>query len=323
MSFRLSRMFCFAALGAFCLGLAGCDWETSSDSYNSRYNFLNFSGVYRGVNGGLLVTDYSSELSSPSGEGSIGTTNNVASEQIATGNGVKDDFAGSLDQNNIIPGSLSIEVQGNVWTFTDPAPFEGVLVAAEGASGNINYDTGAWSLNFNGTAPDNGVKIVASYKYFLEPESTDDDAALGTGSGVRGNATSGVSGAEIYAFNVEHYGNKVRITDNNGKVYDGSFGDIRSAGGVNQDGVAAGATPLAGDTYVANFSAEGVSAAGKKVRLAGNFQGLIQSADGSTAVLDDRLMLGTWIESNGRTGDINGEASPITITIPTSTTTTP
>lgn len=316
MSFCILRRSVVCGLAVLSAGLSGCEWDSSSGT-NSRYNFVNFSGVYRGINGGLLVTDYSSELSTPSGEGSVGSTNNVASEQIATGNGIKDQFAGSLDQNNVVAGTLTIEAQGTVFTFTDPEPFDGVLVAAEGASGNINYNSGAWSLDFNGLAPDNGKKIVASYKYYLEPESTDPDT--GTGSGTRGNATSGVSGAEIYSFTIEHYGNDLRVIDNNGKTYSGKLGDVRSTSGVNQDSTTASVD--AGDSFIANYDVTGKSAAGKSVTMAGTLQGVVQSVSGQSGILDSRQMFGTWIEANGVNGDIQGEASPITINISSNTST--
>jgi len=316
---RLMSVAASAMAVALVLPLAGCDWTSNTDGgFSSRYNFLNFSGVYRGVNGGLLVTDYSSEITTPDGEGSVGATNNVGSEVIAKGNGVSTAFAGFLDQNNIIEGSLTITTVG--YTFTD-ANSDDNLEGSFGAFGTINYDTGQWSLNFDGFVLANGANITASYKYFIEPEST--TPSKGTGSGPLGNATSGTTGAKIFAFTVEHFGNRITIIDNNGKEYSGSFGDIRTTSGVNQDNFGSDAQTIsAGDSFIGTYSVEGISAAGKKVTMVGTFQGIIQSAIEGRATLDDRLMLGTWIEENGRTGNINGESSPISITIPTTTTTT-
>lgn len=318
---RLMSVAASAMAVALVLPLAGCDWTSNTDGgFSSRYNFLNFSGVYRGVNGGLLVTDYSSEITTPDSEGSVGSTNNVTFEVLAKGNGSSTKFSGRLDQNNVIRGSISITAVG--FTFTD-ADGNGTLLDSgdSGAFGNINYDTGQWTLDFNNNALANGADIVASYKYFIEAEPT--TPSKGTGSGPLGNATSGTTGAKIFAFTVEHFGNRITVIDNNGKEYRGSFGDIRTTSGVNQDNFGSDAQTIsAGDSFIGTYSVEGISAAGKKVTMVGTFQGIIQSAIEGRATLDDRLMLGTWIEENGRTGNINGESSPIAITIPTTTTTT-
>lgn len=307
------------ALAALSAAVIGCDWTSNTDDFNSRYNYVNFSGVYRGINGGLLVTDYSSEIDTPVSEGSVGSTNNVASETIAKGNGASTSFSGFLDQNNILAGSLTISAAG--YTFTDPEG-DGTLAAQDGAFGNINYGSGQWDINFNGVAPGNGVNIVASYKFVIEPEQG--NAQTGTGSGPLGNATSGASGAEIYAFTVEHYGNRIRIVDNNGASYEGDFGDIRTTSGLNQDNqddIAQQNAPLPGDTFIGSFTATGVSKAGKQVKMTGTFQGVVETTAEGTFVMGDRQMLGTWIETNGRTGNITGEASPITIVVPQTTTT--
>ncbi len=76
-----------------------------------------------------------------------------------------------------------------------------------------------------------------------------------------------------------------------------------------------------GDSIVAQFSAEGVSAANYQVTIAGTLQGVVGGASGAT-YLNNRQMFGTWMEEGGRTGDINGEASPIVVTTTATTTTT-
>ena len=112
LSFGACRSAILGSLAVVCAGLVGCEWESTSDSYNSRYNFVNFSGVYRGVNGGLLVTDYSSEVATPEGEGAVSSTNNITGETVATANGVDTVYAGRLNQNNVVPGTLSITAAG-------------------------------------------------------------------------------------------------------------------------------------------------------------------------------------------------------------------
>ena len=310
LSFGACRSAILGSLAVVCAGLVGCEWESTSDSYNSRYNFVNFSGVYRGVNGGLLVTDYSSEVATPAGEGAVASTNNITGETTATCNGSDTVYAGRLDQNNVVPGTLSIT--GGGFTFSD-VDADGNLESTGGAFGFINYSTGQWSVDFNGVAPADGVNIRATYAYIIEAE--DGGPSAGTGSGQLGNATSGASGAEIYAFTVEQYGNLVNLIDNNGRKYEGKFGDVRSTSGVNQDDAGSGLVAAAGDSFIAKFEANGVSAAGKQVNIVGNFQGVVSSVSGRSGVLDARQLFATWIEENGRTGNVTGQASPITITL--------
>ena len=307
--------------------VAGCEWTGGGgvDSWNDRYNFLNFSGVYRGINGGLLITDYSSELSTGSETpGSPGSTNNITGERIGTGNGSSTVFSGMVDHSPVNAGSLSINASG--FSFTDDDG-DGSLSVNGGASGNFNYDTGQFNLTFP-AALDDGVKIVASYQYTIS--GTSGTTSSGTGSGTRGNATSGTSKKPIYSITVEQAGNVLRLTDSNGATYDGELGDIRSAGGVDQDNTQQNGgvyVPSAGDEFVGSFTAEGVSAAGYTVKIVGTLQAVVQSSSQvsgstgsggetpsySTVVLEQRKMYGTWIESGGRTGDIVGESSPVTV----------
>lgn len=45
------------------LGFMGCEWSSSSgnESWSSSYDWVNFSGVYRGADNSLLVTDYTTK----------------------------------------------------------------------------------------------------------------------------------------------------------------------------------------------------------------------------------------------------------------------
>ncbi len=294
------------------LGLVGCEWDSGGDGVSGRYNFVNFSGVYRGINGGLLVTDYSSEIPPAGGVNGSTTTNFVAGETVASGNGSSSTFNGELDHDNIVPGSLTISGAG--FTFTDVDADE-VLTGEDGTSGTITYSTGQWSLNYKDNIPASGASMKAKYNYIVDAASSDESDY--TGSGASGTATSGASGKSIYAFTVEHYGADLRIIDNNGKEYKGKLGDVRSTSGVNQDNNGTLVVD-AGDTFIGNFEAKGTSAAGKSVTIAGTLQAVVQTTSGQSGILDARQMFGTWIESNGRTGDVQGEASPITITIPNS-----
>jgi hypothetical protein len=297
---------------AVCLAVialsAGCEWTSGggTEDWNNRYNFLNFSGVYRGLGGGLLVTKYTTGGTA----GIPGSTNTVTGETIATGNGSSTTFAGSLKNKPVIAGSLTIAAAS--YQFSDPDG-DGVLTGTSGASGSINYGTGQWSLTFNGVAIDSGTPIVASYQFVRQ------------GTPATAGDVKGSSGKAISSFAVEHIGNVVNIVDNNGASYGGNLGDIRGTGGANQDsvGTTPPSVPLAGEEFIASFEAEGVSSAGMRVHMVGTFQGTVQSVREPTEdlsgalVLGARVMFGTWIEDGGVTGDIQGEASPISSVLTT------
>lgn len=273
--------------------MAGCDWSTGGgvDGYNSRYNWVDFSGVYRGYNGGLLVTDYTATPGTP------GVTNIVSSERVGTGNGSASAFSGVVNRKPVVPGTFSITAGGI--TLVDNG--SGTL-AGGGSSGSINYGTGAWSVQF-AFPLDNGTAILASYQYSV------------SGSSGSGGAGPGSSGVSIYSFTVFQTGEDLRIVDNNGNEYLGYIGNTLVSEGNNST------APVVGTTVVAQYEASGISKAGVSVNLVGTFQGVVQDSTGNQIALSERRMFGTWIEVDGKTGDINGEASPIIITADTGSTT--
>ena len=276
--------------------LTGCEWTSGGgvDSWSDAYNWVNFSGVYRGIGGGVLVTDYTATPGTP------GVTNSVTGQNIDTGDGGHN-YSGSLGHGSIVPGSLKITAGG--YTLTDNG--SGVLSGGGGA-GTISYGNGAWSINMGTHVIDSGTPIYASYQYTV------------SGAGGSGGAGSGASGRTIYSFTVQHQGQNLSIVDNNGKTYTGNFGTISSSGGANQNNQS---TPATGDTITGTFEASGVSAAGYTVRIVGTFQGVVGAGNGTTFSLTNRQMFGTWIEDGGRTGDINGQSSPIQVTVTTTATT--
>jgi len=290
----LKKIMCAGLGGLLAAVLAGCEWSAGggADSWSDRYDWVNFSGVYRGIGGGVLITDYTATPGTP------GVTNQVDSEHIGTGDGSSTAYSGTLNHHPLVPASITITAGG--FTFTDP---EGDGSLSGGNGGTIDYGTGAWSIDL-GAILGSGEKIYASYLYSVSGSA---------GSGAPG---SGTTGAKIYSFVVHQAGNTLEITDNNGCVYKGNMGDVSSSGGVSQD--ATTPNPAEGDQVIAQYTAEGTSAAGLKVHMAGTFQGVV-GKDGDQYYLNNRKMYGTWVEDGGRTGDINGEASPIPVNLTTST----
>lgn len=285
-----------AVIAIFGVGIfmTACDWTSGGgvDSWNSRYNWVNFSGVYRGIGGGVLVTDFSVTPGTP------GSTNTV-SESAGTTDGDSVVYRGRLNRRPVVAGSVTIAVVGFV-TFEDDG--SGTLTGSiPNAQGAIDHGTGAWSIDLP-FAPRPGAEINITYQYTVA--GTEGDGSAGPGS----------SGAAIRSFTVFQEGETLRITDNNGALYKGKFGSVRTTGGEGATG-----RLVSGETIVAQFTARGTSAAGVEVRMTGTFQGVVGgvSAAGDSGSLANRQMFGTWIEPGGRTGDINGQSAPIPVTMET------
>ena len=301
----------FALIGmvmaALAAGLVGCEWSTGEDatSWSSAYDWVNFSGVYRGLGGGLLVTDYTTTPSIP------GVTN-VYTRTESGGTMPKQDTAasGSMSHRPVVPGSVMITV-GNA-TLSDPAK-DGKLTG--NGSGNVNYDGGTWNIVLDPEMADwdkaNPISVTYSY-------------TVATDGSTSGGAESGATRVSVYSFNVNHTGQNLSIVDNNGATFSGKISQIRSLSGaqntdipqVSGDETAhrAKATyyeselPADGDVIVASFEASGVSAAFIPVKIVGTFEGTVLAG-----VFTGRQMDGTWIESGGKTGNINAQTESVAI----------
>lgn len=308
----------FALIGmvmaALAAGLVGCEWSTGEDatSWSSAYDWVNFSGVYRGIGGGLLVTDYTTTPSIP------GVTN-VYTRTESGGTMPKQSAtaSGSVSRRPIVPGSVMITV-GNA-TLSDPGK-AGILTG--NGSGTVNYDGGTWSIQLDLAAVDwdkaNPISVTYSY-------------TVATDGSTSGGAQSGATRVSIYSFSVTHSGQNLTIVDNNGATFSGKISQIRSLSGaqntdipqVSSDETAhrAKATyyeselPADGDVVVASFEASGVSAAYIPVKIVGTFEGTVVAG-----IFASRQMDGTWIESGGKTGNINAQTESVAIQAPAATT---
>ena len=285
-------------LAAALVVTSGCEWSSGggAGSWSDSYNWVNFSGTYRGIGGGVLVTDYTTTPGSP------GTTNSVSEVTGHTSLGpdgkANTVYSGKLSHGNIVAGTVTITI-GTVISFQD----NGAGGLTGGNGGSINYGTGVYTVDCGSVVPAAGISIGAAYQYAVE------------GSSGSGGAGSGASGATIYSFVVWQNGQDLQITDNNARTYSPTMGSVSGTlTSTNQ-------SAIVGDSIVAQFSVEGVSAANYKVTIAGNLQGVVGGAAGVT-YLNNRKMFGTWIEDGGRTGDVNGEASPIAVSVSSTDTST-
>lgn len=293
------------------LALAGCEWESSGEgsSWNDRYNWVSFTGVYKGANGGVLVTDFTSSSSGSGGTNTEVTV--VRNERIETAREGISAYSGTLDNSGIVPGS--VEITAGVFVLNDDG---GGTLSGSGKVGSIDYGTGAWSIDLLGEWPPAGTPIAADYQYIGD----------GGGDGGGDDDDSGATGITIYQFVVEQTGNLISATDNNGSVYSGKLGSVRTTGGIDQDNVtpstdttSGGNVPVAGETVFADYRMTGTSKVGKHVTMIGTLQGTVFGS-GNNISLAGRQMLGTWIEEDGKTGDVHGEAAPITINVTPTTT---
>lgn len=302
---------CVAVLA---VGIAGCNWETGNDatSWSSSYNWVNFSGTYRSAAGGLLVTDYTTTPSTPGSTNTL-SVQNESQPGFTAGQTV---FQGKLKNGNIVAGSVGITLansSGVAWeTLSDNG--NRVLTGSQG-SGTISYESGTWTYNLNAGIIGpvfNGISR-ANYSYEVSNSGS-------SGSGARPGSTG-----KIYSFIVNHQGQYLTFTDNNGATYTGKIGEIRSTSGAqNTDIGQVGADeegndaskytyyesplPEDGDTVNATFECSGVSAAMMRVRIVGNLQGTV-----AAGVFTGRALNGTWIELGGKTGDINGQTTSIPV----------
>lgn len=294
------------------VGLMGCNWETGSDadSWSSSYNWVNFSGTYRGASGGLLVTDYTTTPATPGSTNTIQVTGESTGGNWTAGDPT---YNGTLNHANVVAGSVTITLVGFAGYSDSGHP----TVLGNNSEGNISYETGSWNLDLGSAFPTVGDgSIKADYAYTVSNE----------GSG--GGAESGATRVSIYSFNVTHTGQNLTIVDNTGATYAGYIKEIRSASGAqntdigqvgedesaNDSSRAAKYTyyesdlPENGDTIIATFECSGTSSAGLGVKIVGTLQGTV-----AAGVFTGRTMNGTWIETGGKTGDIYATTGAVVI----------
>ena len=288
---KLLASFLFATL------FSSCDWSSGGEaaSYNGRYQWVNFDGVYRPISGKYVVTDYSSGVPAAPGTPEESYVN-TASQQVATGNGASTLFNGTVSNKDIVPGSFSISSAGFILTDDGAGTLSGT-----GVSGTIEYLTGVWSVDFGGAAPDAGSAIRASYAYNVTV-----NAVPGTDAQ---SPRPGSTGFELFSFTVAQGGERITLTDNTGRQYTGNMGTVRSTNGASQDTTSDVANVVVGDQIIGLFTCKGVSPAGKSVTITGTLQATV----GAGGTLNERLMFGTWIEAGGVSGDINAQAGPVSI----------
>ncbi|MDP6630006.1 MAG: hypothetical protein QGH42_13345 [Kiritimatiellia bacterium] len=255
-------------------------------------------------------------------------------EPQGTATGAADMFAGILTVQPVRPGSLTLIIAGFVftddgvgglsdgahvgtinyitgeWTAdlspTLPAVIVGAITATysfstDDATGSIVYSTGAWAVNLSGFSPSDGTQIRGTYRYTAASSAT---------------AVAGSTGTPIYTFNVLQTGDRLRIIDSNGNVYNGQLYDVNTTAGnlVEIPTVSADSdTASVQGEVIASFIAEG-SAYGQWVTLDGTFVGNLLGTTPNT--MFDRHLNGTWRESGGQVGVFFGSAASDAVPLP-------
>ncbi len=269
-----------------CLALcSGCEWTSGGgvDYWDSSGDWVDFSASYKAADNGVVVTKFGTGSGASTTYST--TTNIISGEIIGTGDGSATVFSGNL-RHPSISGSLNMDVGGYV--FWDSASGSGTaslsVTPADGSSGTINYDTGAWSLAFPAPLV-SGVQIVASYSYRIVTTNNPP-------------AEQGNHGSPIYSFVIYQTGNNLQIIDSNGSSYNGTMGSVRVSGSQTTDEAG---IPTSGPVE-AQFSATGVSQ-GYNVTIVGILQGTLSGSS-----LSGRTMNATYMEENGNEANITAYA---------------
>ncbi len=164
-----------SAAAAICaLIITSCEWSSGGgvESWSGSYNWVNFSGVYRGENESYLISDYTAETAAErgtvvsgeaigqvSGGGDSGETVKI-NQTFNNAGGVQADFV--LKYTPIVAGSFSGSTGGFQWT-SDAA---GVLTLTPKGTGTINYQNGAVHIDFVG---DPVYSITVQYTTYSSP----------------------------------------------------------------------------------------------------------------------------------------------------------
>lgn len=275
---KCSKIGLSVLVAATALFVTGCDdWEFggSADQTSNKHDVVNFTGLYRAEDGGVLVTDFTVTSDEPPDPVS------VSNVQIGSTNGVATVFQGTLPHQGIIPSTVIISLPGFV--LTDDG--SGSLTGTAGSSGVIQYPNGGWTVDTGGIAPAPG-QIRASYQH----------------EGSAAQQGPGATGRRIISFNVRQDGNNLRFTDNNGSVYEGTLGNIQFTG-----------TPQNWTQAFVQFTVRGTNnASGLHITITGTLQAERTTANGQSVAR--RFIFANWLERGGRVGEIRGRAQDVGIT---------
>ncbi len=301
---------CLALLSVVILMFAGCEWKNTdgSASWDDSFSWVNFSGTYRAQDGGEVVVAHGTLTINPDTT-VTGNVTKVENQKVGEGQGTDigdpNVYSGIL-HIDLIPGTVTIVAGGFI--FTDDGI--GHLTTSGGLAGTVEYTTGAWSIDFGTGGIAEGQDIMATYSY---------DSRSG-GSGGGGGTTAGdFPWSGIFSMRVEQLGNYVRIVDGKFGQYEGVITTVSNGGG-DMTGTTSG-------NIEAQFEVSGAASDGRAIRIVGSFLGgyIAPSQGDGTAgstrtgtgtaygALMGRILQAIWVEPDGQTADVVGEAGSIDI----------
>jgi hypothetical protein len=311
--------------------LSGCEWGSSGDStWSDSYSWINFAGVYRPPTGkAYIVSDFVSSSSTASTTTSNGVTIITGTETISlgSGDGVADTrFTGTL-KKPVLPKTVTVTVDS--WRMAD-SNGDGILVGTDSrGDGTIDYNTGLISVLWV-DPPNAGSEVFVTYTWVI-----DDGQGGGTDPGDPGNPGNpgdpGDSGAsKIYSLTLSQTGNLLDAVDSRGVIYHGQISSMAQGGGDRTGNTSGGVVAnftmktdggdqivgvLTGN-YIApidNGAASADTTIGARMKVETNTDTTPDAV--TTGRLLNRQMQGTYIEVDGSTGDIQGEAGGLTVTV--------
>jgi hypothetical protein len=229
---------------------------------------------------------------------------------VAGGTTFSDDGSGTL-VSSLLVGTGTVAYDTGAWAINGLIVADGEPItvtykfSTSGMVGSIVYATGGYLINLQGLAISSGTTISATYRYVQSNSATDQ---------------AGNSGNPIYTITVLQTGDRLRIIDSNGNVYDGQLYDVNSTAGnlveIPTIDASSDTASVQGE-IVASFIAEG-SAYGQWVTLDGTIVGNMLGTTPNT--MFDRHLNGTWRESGGKVGVFFGSAASDAVPLPLPTT---
>ena len=324
-----------AVVGMVMVAVSGCEWTGTSheDSWNSRHDWVNFSGVYRsGTDRRALVENFSLASGNvggvtPAPDPDAGDDPDYAEfrEPGQLGHVQASPFtllSGTINYPNrgtagwsLKPGSVAITITGQftapIGVFNDNG--QGGMAGSYGqvpggpsfnGTGTINYETGAWSLTLSPDDPFiEPAQVSYSYVYrmALEPGGGNGNVPVDPNEPVEPPTSHGW----VYTLRLEQTGNRIRFTDNREFVWEGFISSVTTPGG-DSSGNTSG-------EVMATFEATGVADA--RYRISGTFSGQFIASEaegGGRGTMTQRRMQGIWMEPSG-TGDLYGETGDISV----------
>jgi hypothetical protein len=277
----MRRIFSCVAFMAAVALLAGCEWENSDGSSSS------WSDSYSWINFAGVY-----RMTSVGVTTTATTTGQDRSETIGTGDNNSLTFTATLSNIPIIAGSVT--VSSGLQSYEDTAADGNLTSGSWTGGGTVDYASGVISVTFQ-APPSTGVGITVSY---------------------RSASTGGAPG--ISSLTITQTGNRLEAIDSNGVTYTGVINSLAQGGG-DRTGKTSG-------LVVANFTLTASNGGQIVGTLTGNYTAPAtgegeDAVVGATGSLADRTIDGTFVASDGTTGDVHGTAGTVTTTTADTTTT--